>query len=650
MKNNYNQILDKLKQQHQRNGWEINEQRIRQQAWMLNDRLMNESALNNANASSAAAGGGSGNRRGNNVVVIKSVETMMSLFGLNGTWHYILYDYTDNVVGDVVDTLVDFTTYNIPPRRSGAIQYKGYVITFQNVNDGTYRYLFIDSTGLILLDKITSDGELNTNRNGIILMTDNNDPSGTFYIFNGNNYMEFITSSNNYGSYMTGNKLLFYFFNDNSLSICLLDGVNDPIYIAQGLSNSNIYAIESYSNSYTPIVIYDENTGYYTTLMLVNNTTGEVVNSIDLTSSNYNSYVGRSYGANNFLITFNGTNWFIFEGSSLTQYTSDFNIGYNVLSPNLRYNRSDLLNNNVSDILVTYDSNYRYLIYKFPGEEVRVYDSGRNSYLIMGSVTGKSIGFIIYNNIFGVILSGGVVNTQTIESDQSASLIIISLYDRYFIQNYTSGGNRCIIYNYDGTLLDSILNDNITGDSESGNSIVLISASYSYCMNNSTTNFTAFPIVGSHSGDYNYTHDQYNLKGLANGNLFYYNTWNASFNYITNTSIINSSLNIDPTNFQNGFYVLLSKKYILVDSYQLNSGNYGFTICDYNGNVLESVEGPNWFDRVVGEDKIIYYYTIGNNRHTYVYFNGVLTTSVDYINGQSVITNDIAVNNRFELS
>jgi hypothetical protein len=67
MRTQFNQIYQRLKNQHQKNGWEVNESRLRQQAWMLNDRIIFEATNNNAAAaSSAAAGagaGGSGNKR-----------------------------------------------------------------------------------------------------------------------------------------------------------------------------------------------------------------------------------------------------------------------------------------------------------------------------------------------------------------------------------------------------------------------------------------------------------------------------------------------------------------------------------------------------------------------------------------------------------
>jgi hypothetical protein len=51
-------IYEKLKKQHEINGWEINESRLQQQSWMLNDRIIFESNSLSPVSSSSAAGGG----------------------------------------------------------------------------------------------------------------------------------------------------------------------------------------------------------------------------------------------------------------------------------------------------------------------------------------------------------------------------------------------------------------------------------------------------------------------------------------------------------------------------------------------------------------------------------------------------------------
>jgi hypothetical protein len=67
---NLNKIYENLKQQAERNGHEIDEGRLRQQAWMMRDRMMFEQSYTNSiSTSSAAAGaGGGGNRTFDNTI------------------------------------------------------------------------------------------------------------------------------------------------------------------------------------------------------------------------------------------------------------------------------------------------------------------------------------------------------------------------------------------------------------------------------------------------------------------------------------------------------------------------------------------------------------------------------------------------------
>ena len=73
---NLNQIYEKLKKQAEYNNQEIDEGRLRQQAWMIRDRMMFEqSYINNFNSSSAvAAGGRSFDNTRNNYVEDSYVE------------------------------------------------------------------------------------------------------------------------------------------------------------------------------------------------------------------------------------------------------------------------------------------------------------------------------------------------------------------------------------------------------------------------------------------------------------------------------------------------------------------------------------------------------------------------------------------------
>jgi hypothetical protein len=63
---NLRQIYERLRQQAERNGQDIDEGRLRQQAWMMRDRMMFEQSYTNSVSSSSAAGAGGGGRRFDN--------------------------------------------------------------------------------------------------------------------------------------------------------------------------------------------------------------------------------------------------------------------------------------------------------------------------------------------------------------------------------------------------------------------------------------------------------------------------------------------------------------------------------------------------------------------------------------------------------
>jgi hypothetical protein len=63
------QIYEKLRLQAERNGHQIDEDRLRQQAWMMRDRMVFEQSYTNTVPSSSVAGaGGGGNRTFDNTI------------------------------------------------------------------------------------------------------------------------------------------------------------------------------------------------------------------------------------------------------------------------------------------------------------------------------------------------------------------------------------------------------------------------------------------------------------------------------------------------------------------------------------------------------------------------------------------------------
>ena len=100
--NRFNQIYGKLRDQHQKNGWEINEQRLRQQAWMLNDRLMFEASNTTVAAAASAAagaGGGSGNRR------VTNKDSILIWFKSEDSpnWYWFTVGIQTETISDIYD-------------------------------------------------------------------------------------------------------------------------------------------------------------------------------------------------------------------------------------------------------------------------------------------------------------------------------------------------------------------------------------------------------------------------------------------------------------------------------------------------------------------------------------------------------------------
>jgi hypothetical protein len=151
MRNQFNQIYDRLKSQHKQNGWEVNEARLRQQAWMLNDRIVFEATNNNAAAASSAAagagagaGGGSGNRRSPYGPVTLGY-TELFLISEGGTYQYFIFDFTNEIITPLTDTKISSDTWSPSSRCIKPIQETGYLLEFNYGN--LYQYLFVNDNG-----------------------------------------------------------------------------------------------------------------------------------------------------------------------------------------------------------------------------------------------------------------------------------------------------------------------------------------------------------------------------------------------------------------------------------------------------------------------------------------------------------------------
>jgi len=94
---NLRQIYEKLRQQAERNGHQIDEDRLRQQAWMMRDRMMFEqSYTNNTVSSSSAAGAGGGGSRRRQIFTFVVNTTDYTDFGFEFTSTEETIEFTIN--------------------------------------------------------------------------------------------------------------------------------------------------------------------------------------------------------------------------------------------------------------------------------------------------------------------------------------------------------------------------------------------------------------------------------------------------------------------------------------------------------------------------------------------------------------------------
>ena len=139
-------------------------------------------------------------------------------------------------------------------------------------------------------------------------------------------------------------------------------------------------------------------------------------------------------------------------------------------------------------------------------------------------------------------------------------------------------------------------------------------------MNSSSTNF----VTSTHSYNYYSRNIKYS-KDILDGHLL--NISNDGYGvYITNT-LINQFV-VTGLTFSNisSIGVKLSSDCFII-TYNDNTTEYNMcVICDFNGNILETINGGSYnLISIVKEDRVILYYIDGSQIiHNYIYSNGVL--------------------------
>jgi len=102
---NLRQIYEKLRLQAERNGHQIDEDRLRQQAWMIRDRMMFEQSYTNTVPSSSAAGAGGGGLRRQPIQPIVDVSIIQSTLYYeleDNKLSYFVYNFETKKLSDII--------------------------------------------------------------------------------------------------------------------------------------------------------------------------------------------------------------------------------------------------------------------------------------------------------------------------------------------------------------------------------------------------------------------------------------------------------------------------------------------------------------------------------------------------------------------
>jgi hypothetical protein len=141
---NLKQIYEKLRQQAERNGHDIDEGRLRQQAWIMRDRMMFEQSFNNNNTSTSSAGAGGGGTLRRNNTSVSNESTLFYNFS-NGVFDYFVYNFESGLLTDFNQINMS-TSPNITPVTRG-----GFFLQSEE------EFFFISLNGSVVWQDSTTD-------------------------------------------------------------------------------------------------------------------------------------------------------------------------------------------------------------------------------------------------------------------------------------------------------------------------------------------------------------------------------------------------------------------------------------------------------------------------------------------------------------
>lgn len=144
---NLRQIYEKLRQQAERNGQEIDEGRLRQQAWMMRDRMMFEqSYVNSMNSLSPGSGGG----RRRQQPISNSGELILYYEFDGSTFKYFVYNFETEFISEFKEFNVSGNWSSIKPITKG-----GFFVEINN--DDNFNMFFISTSGEITWQDTTEN-------------------------------------------------------------------------------------------------------------------------------------------------------------------------------------------------------------------------------------------------------------------------------------------------------------------------------------------------------------------------------------------------------------------------------------------------------------------------------------------------------------
>jgi hypothetical protein len=149
---NLKQIYERLRQQAERNGQNIDEGRLRQQAWMMRDRMMFEQSYvnNNTSISAAGAGGGGSIRRNNIVVGVFNQSYIITWVDTSDdTWKIAVFNFDTGKLSEIINTELINDNGNEWYLNDNYrhIQTGGFSISYQNDITSKYKIFFINANG-----------------------------------------------------------------------------------------------------------------------------------------------------------------------------------------------------------------------------------------------------------------------------------------------------------------------------------------------------------------------------------------------------------------------------------------------------------------------------------------------------------------------